>query len=735
MDRKRRLWRIGFSVLFFLVPVLLSSQKPPLRGKALYEKLRSDRNLVKFEGLRRLDWTADGSHYYLFDKEAKTFKKTDAATGEESPLFEDSMIIAEYNRLTEKSKEALPFRDFSYLENGQKIHFAADHKAFVYDLLTGRMTWYTPEKAITGVRGRRYSEVFSPNAEYMAYTRDFNLYIKDLDGKETALTTDGHTDLRNGFPDWVYPEELGQYDAFWWSPDSTKIAYMQFDQSSVRQYPLVHDITPIPAFELQRYPKAGENNPIIRLFIVDIKSKKTVQVETGLETNVYIFRGRWSNDGTYFTWQRMNRWQNVIELFAADPASGKSKLLLRDEDPCYIDAGLDLVFLEDNARFLWTSERSGWMEIYLYDMEGRLIKQLTKAKLPVGSILGIDEARGWVYFSGSENRGLETHAYRVRLDGTQLTKLTKEPGTHRVSFSPEAKYFVDVFTSFEEPTRVTLYNAAGTPVKEIGRSVISQDFADFDLIPPEHFTFKSADGKYDLDGLLYKPAHFDENELYPLILSVYGGPGAKRIYNRYNLNDGNQALAQLGFIVAAVDHRGVSRRGKAFQNLMYLNLGQIELADHVAAVKFLAQKPYVDGSRVGIYGHSYGGYLTCISMLKEPEVFHVGVAGAPVTDWRNYDTIYTERYMRRPQDNPEGYEKGSCLTYAKNLKGHLALHHGAVDDNVHPGNTIQLVQELLKHNKVFDLMIYPEQQHGIRFPQYRNARVDYFIEHLNPDVR
>ncbi len=265
--------------------------------------------------------------------------------------------------------------------------------------------------------------------------------------------------------------------------------------------------------------------------------------------------------------------------------------------------------------------------------------------------------------------------------------------------------------------------------------MVTQEFKDLTLIKPELFKFKSADNQHELDGILFKPAHFDKNKKYPLIMSVYGGPGAKRIYNRYQMNSVSQTLAQLGFIVISIDHRGVSGRGKAFQNLMYLNLGEIELADHVAAAKFIGSRPYVDETRVGIYGHSYGGYMTCIALLKAPDVFHVGVAGAPVTDWRNYDTIYTERYMRRPQDNPDGYEKGSCMNYAKGLKGHLAIHHGAVDDNVHPGNSMQLIDALLKAEKRFDFMFYPEQQHGIRYSQYGEARIDYFIRHLKPEVK
>lgn len=739
MLRDRKLKFLTFSFISIgLITFLFSAEKAqePVRGKALYEKLRKEaRNLVKYEGLQTVSWTPDGKAFYIFEE--NTFKRIDALTGEKTNLFDDAKIITALNTLTGKQEVKLPFRNFNYLAEGQKIQFTAYNKVFIYELVSSKILYfYEPEEEIVGVRGRVYREVLSPDLKYRAYTKNYNLYVKDIDGNEKALTTNGHQDLRNGFPDWVYPEELGQYDAFWWSPDSKKIAYMQFDESPVAKYPIVHDVDPMPRLELLSYPKAGANNPIVRLFIVDVETKKTVQVDSGRDLDVYLYRGRWTKDGKEFTFQRLNRLQNVIEVWAADPDTGKTRVVLHDEDPCYIDENVELIFLGDNKHFLFTSERSGWQEIYLYDLSGKLVKQLTNARLPVARILGVDEARGWVYFSGYETRGLEMHLYRVKLDGTQFTKMSKEPGTHTINFAPGYDYYTDNFTSFDEPRRITLHEATtGKEIRSLGTSVITEELKNLKLIKPEHFTFKSADGKYDLDAILYFPAHFNENEKYPLILSVYGGPGSKRIFNRFNLIAADQALAQLGFLVLIIDHRGVSGRGKAFQNLQYLNLGHIELEDHVAAVKAVSARPYVDSSRVGIYGHSYGGYLTSIALLKAPDVFHVGVAGAPVTDWRNYDTIYTERYMRRPQDNPEGYEKGSCLTYARNLKGKLFIHHGAVDDNVHVGNSIQLINALLKENKAFDFMIYPEQQHGIRFERYAEARVEYFITHLKPDVK
>ncbi|MBN2246725.1 MAG: DPP IV N-terminal domain-containing protein, partial [Candidatus Aminicenantes bacterium] len=547
----QKLFKSKAVLLVLTTLFILASMNFPLqsqiRGKELYEKLRTDRTLVKFEGMRRIDWLPSGDAYYIYEDD--TFKKVDAETGEKNSLFYDAALIGAYNTLTGKSVEKLPFKQFTFLDDGKTINFAVGSRSYVFDLVSGTIIMYEPEEQIRGVRGRMYSEVFSPDLKYRAFIRDYNLYVEDMDGEEKALTTNGHKDLRNGFPDWVYPEELSQYEAFWWSPDSTRIAYMQFDESPVKKYPIVHDIDPAPELELQSYPKAGANNPIINFYIVDIKSKKQVRIETGMEMNVYLFRGQWTPDGSLFTYQRLNRLQNMIELFAADPTTGEVRQILKDEDKCYIDADFDLTFLNDNKHLLWTSERSGWNEIYLYNLDGSMVKQLTNAKLPVRSISGVDEESGWVYFSGSENRGMESHLYRVRLDGSKFIRLTKETGSHSARLAPKAKYYVDSFSSFDTPTRITLHRGDGTLVRELGSSTVSEELQGFDLIKPEHFTFRSADNKYDLDAILYKPAHFNENEKYPLILSIYGGPGAKMIYNRYNLNDGNQALAQLGFIV------------------------------------------------------------------------------------------------------------------------------------------------------------------------------------------
>jgi len=590
-------------------PAAKAQDQKPLVGRTLYEKLlRQGRSLVKMEGLTALEWTPDGKGYVQFEN--GTFNRVDVLTEEKTALFDDARILEALAPIIGKHETKLPFRRFEYMDEGRKIRFSCQgvNKVFLYDLASGALRFYEPEPSTFGVRGRSYSDVLSPDLAHRAFARDYNLFVKDMEGNETALTTDGTEGLRNGFPDWVYPEELGQYQAFWWSPDSKKIAFMQFDESPVARYPIVHAVDPMPRLELQGYPVAGANNPIVRLFIVDVASKKIVRVETGDDLDVYLYRGQWTIDGREFTYHRLNRLQNRVEIFAADPATGKTRLVLTDTDPCYIDEQTELIFLETSPRFLWTSERSGFREIYLYGLDGKLVRQLTSLRLPVQRILEVDEAGGWIYFMGAENNGTESRLFKIRLDGTGFARMSKEPGFHRINFAPGCAFYTDSCSSYETPATTTLFRADGQAVRVIGRAVPSEEFKGYNLRPPEHFLFKSADGRYDLDALLYFPAHFDPARKYPVILSIYGGPGSKGVTDTYKMNDSNQALAQLGFLVATCDYRGVSGRGKAFQNLHYMKLGQVEFEDHVAFVKALGRRPYVDTGRVGITGHSYGGY-------------------------------------------------------------------------------------------------------------------------------
>ncbi len=731
-----------WSIAAFLVLAGLSPAFGQTRGYELYKKLQAERaKLVAFEGVREVRWTPDG-RAYIVGKDG-TFKKVDPVTGAEAPLFDDAAIVAAYNAATGESATALPFARFDFVEGGAKIRFAGGGRVFFYELAGKNLRAFKVRPAQPGVRFARYEEEFSPDYRYTAYVDGYDLYLRDLKSDTvTALTTGGGPDLRNGYPDWVYAEEFSQFYAFWWSPDSKKIAYMQFDESPVRKFPVLHDEALDFRLEMQSYPRVGENNPIVRFFIVDVGTKKRVQVDTGIETNVYLYNGLWSRDGRAFTLKRTNRLQRKVEILSADPETGRTTVLFQEENPSYLTEGLgfmqegnEIFFLPDNRRFLRSSDRSGWREIYLYDLSGKLIRQVTKQKLPVGGILAADAANEWIYFTGYENRGLETHLYRVKLDGSGFTRLTKEPGTHRVSLSAGGTYFADSFSSFDSPSSFCLYKGDGTLIREMGKTVLKPEYQALNLALPEHFVFKSGDGKYDLDGILFKPAGFDASKKYPVLYSVYMGPGTKAISDQYYGDPGQQALAQLGFLVVNIDNRGLLRRGKEFENAGYGKLGQVDVEDLVASLDFLSQRPYVDGGRVGITGASYGGYMAIMALLKAPDRFQVAVAGSPGVDWRNYDTVYTERYMGLPLYNPDGYDQASPLNYVKNLKGKLLIQHGAVDDNVHPTQVMQLVDALLKAGKQFDWFIYPGQAHGVGVLQARDRQMDWFMTHLSPETK
>lgn len=720
------------------------------RGRELYDLMGSTR-LAPTTGTPMVRWLPDGRGYYTTRRDTERglqFLRVDPESGRESPLFDRATADAlrmHYAQLTGSPVTGLPFTAFDLTQDGRALTFTSEKRHFHYTFATRRLREllrpeiepqpYTQD-LMRGMGGSQlWNGTYSPDYGRFAYVRGFDLYVANtVTGHETRLTHDGNLDTFNGRPNWVYPEEFNQRDAYWFSPDGTKLAYYRSDESGVHKYPIVHDLAAEAELELQSYPKAGEPNPTVVLRIVDIASGETVEIETNSTPDNYIVRPIWLPGGHEVLLQRLNRHQSVLELLAADVRTGQVRTVLTEREPAFVNVHDDFTLLKDGNRFLWSSERSGWRHLYLYSLDGTQIAQLTSGSWPVSSVTGIDPDERWVYFTGNDTTGLETHFFRVRLDGSLLQRLTKEPGTHRISMDPAARYYVDSYSSFTTPPTANLHRADGTLV----RKLMSSNTARLDslrLEPPELVIVTAADGVTKLHGMLYKPAGYDPTVAYPLLIPVYGGPHSKAISNQFYHVGNDQRLAQLGFIVWRVDNRGLRNRGKAFEAETYLKLGQVDLADQIAALRQITERPYVDATRVGIFGGSYGGYMTVLALLKEPDLFHVGVAHAPVTDWRNYDTIYTERYMRTPQDNAEGYDLGSALPHAANLRGKLLLTHGSVDNNVHPGNTIQLVNALIQAGKRFDLMLYPDNRHGVRGTAGRHLselRIDYLVEHLQP---
>ncbi len=740
---------LSFRALLPLIALsLLASPLPAqVRGHALYDAL-GNRGLVSTEGTTRVSWLPDGDYFQMDPGPGgMEFMRVSPRTGESEPLFDAATtgaLIDSYNRATGGDADRLPFTRFQYALDNAAIHFEAGGGHFLFHLRERVLTeiqrpvWDLSPETEGLMRGLGNSQLArgSYSADYTQFARviDYDIYATDTrTGEERRVTFGGMEGVMNGRPDWLYPEELGQSEGYWWSPDGSKIAYLQWDEREVFQFPIVHDLEPEARLELQRYVKAGETNPIVKLFVVDVASGESVEVDTNSSDQVYLVQVEWTPDGSEVTFQRLNRKQNVLELMAADPTTGAVRTILTEREDAFVSLTGGLTFLE-GGRFLWTSERTGWRHLYLYDLEGNLIRQLTEGEWPVSRLSAVAEESGWVFVTGDTNNALETHLFRVRLDGSGFERLTEEAGSHSTSVNPTGTFYTDTYSSLIHPSITRMHTGNGDVVRTMA-TTSTEGLDALGLEAPELVPVTAADAVTPLNGMLYKPAGYDPNKAYPLLISVYGGPSGASIRDRYQTNGGSQRMAQLGYMVWRMDNRGTGNRGKAFETATYLKLGQVDLADQAAGVKQISQRPYVDGSRVGIYGGSYGGYMSALALLKEPDVFHVGVAGSSVTDWRNYDSAYTERYMWIPQENEEGYDLGSCLTYAENLKGKLLLTHGTTDNNVHPGNTIQLMEALIGAGKTFDLMLYPQQRHGIGGAgraHVTQLRLDYFEKHLNP---
>ncbi len=744
---------LALTVAAFLFPADQAISQV-VRGKALYDLMGED-GFTETEGMSRVNWLPDGNGYFLRDsvkidgENYYTYIRIDPKNGKESQLFKDNVIeslLSQYNGITGQNIKGLPFRTFDYVMDNNAIFFKVKKADFLFNLKDkslrkmNRPDVKRQPNSRDLMRRMRSSQLWNGTYSHdygkFAYVKEYDLYIVDTKtGREKRLTY-GSEEKMNGRPSWVYPEEFGQRDAYWFSPDNSKIAYLQYNETDVYNFPIVHELSVEVVLELERYPKAGEPNPTVRLFIVDTETGDNVEIPTNPGPDTYIVRPVWKNDGSELTFRRMNRRQNKLELLSYDLEDRNVRTILTETEDCYVRLHDNFIQLNDDERFIWTSERTGWNHIYMYNFDGTLEKALTEGEWPVGRISEVDEKNKTIYFTGNRNMGLESYFYSVKFGGSKFSQLTKETGQHNVSIDPAAKYYTDRFSSLDEPSVTNIYNTKGKLIRQLAFTNIEK-VKEQGLEKPETIHFKAADGYHNLVGLVFKPANFDPNKKYPLIVPLYGGPGSQDARNSYQTAGYYQRLAQLGFIVLRMNYRGSGNRGKEFQTLNYMKLGQVEMDDYAAGVKFLRQRPYVDGTRVGVYGGSYGGYSTCMLMLRYPDVFTVGVAGSSVTDWRNYDSIYTERYMRTPQENKEGYDSGSAMNYAENLRGKLLLTHGTIDNNVHPSNTIQLVNALIEADKDFDLMLYPEHRHGIRGAAGRYAsrlRLDYFMKHLKPET-
>lgn len=720
-------------------------------GLELYE-LMGQQGFVKSEGNARLTWLPGNMGYLETERtDAGTteFFRVNPANGRRSALFTDAQkqaIIRNFNELSGGSVSGLPFAQFRFVMDNKSIFFTVDGVDYVFDLDARTMRQlfkpeverapYTDELMRGMQASQLWNGTYSHDFTTFTYVKGYDLFtVNTQTREEKQITFDGSEERMNGRPSWVYPEEFSQREAYWYSPDNSKIAYLQYNETDVYQYPVIHELTFNTGLELMRYPKAGETNPTLKLFIVDLTSGRTVEVPTNSGPNNYIVRPIWRRDGSELTFRRFNRQQNHLELLAYSLSSNSVRTILEEREDAYINLHDNFIQLDDNRTFIWTSEVSGFNHIYHYNFDGTLINQVTRGDWPVGNLVNVDQKNRKVYFTSRENFGMDSYFHVVDLNGRNMKKLTEQPGSHNISMNEAAEFYVDMHSSFDAAPTATLYRANGRQVRTLMTSDTSNVVA-HGLQKPELFHFKAADGVTDLVALVYKPVDFDPNKTYPVLLPLYGGPEGMDANNTYKSADPYQRLAQLGFIVVRSNYRGGGNRGKAFATMHYKKLGIYEIDDYAEVIKQVTQRPYADGSRVGVYGHSYGGYATAMLLLRYPDLFYAGVSGAPVTDWRSYDTIYTERYMDTPQNNLSGYEEGSAMKYAANLKGKLLIVHGTIDNNVHPQNSIMLIDALVKADKMFDVMFYPDNRHGIRGAHgqhYNKIRMHYFMQHLKPE--
>ncbi|MBK6641330.1 MAG: S9 family peptidase [Bacteroidia bacterium] len=564
--------------------------------------------------------------------------------------------------------------------------------------------------------GKQQYASFSPEGKSVCFVRDNNLYLVNLStNQETQITSDGkRNEIINGATDWVYEEEFSFDKGFQWSPDGKSIAYYRFDESAVKEFNLTYYGTLYPKEEKYKYPKAGEINSTVEIYIYNIATGKAVKADVNKEADQYIPRIKWTSDNSKLCVMRLNRLQNLLELYAVNSSTGKSELMFSESNKAYIEITDHLTFMKKSNEFIWTSTLDGFNHIYLYDLNGKLKQQITKGKWDVTDFYGYDEASGTYYFQAAMNSPMEKQVYAVSKGGTPRL-ISPSTGTSDAKFSANFKFYFITNSKIDQPHIVTLHIWSGKQVRVIkDNKKVSESMSGYNLSKTEFFNFTTSEG-VSLNGWMIKPTDFNPSKKYPVFQYMYGGPNSQTVKNEW-LGPNYfwfQMLAQNGYIIVSVDNRGTGARGEAFNKCIYKQLGKLETIDQIEVAKWMGKQTYVDASRIGAFGWSYGGYMTSLLMTKGADYFKAAIAVAPVTNWRYYDTIYTERYLQTPQMNATGYDENSPINFTDKLKGNYLLVHGTTDDNVHMQNSMEMVTSLVKEKKQFDSFYYPNKAHGI----------------------
>ena len=689
--------------LFFLISSILFGQKELTNNDIFYSNKFSQDYIYGLKSMK------DGTHY-------TTLSMGDTVSIEKFS-YDDFKKIETI--LKSSDMKDLEFSGYSFdnsenlilLETQTEKIYRYSKKSiyYVYDLVS---------KDLKKIFDKKISLAsFSPNSKYISYVYRNNIYLFDIETNKSKKIT--HKGLINkticGGTDWVYEEEFGLVKGYEWSSNSNYIAYYIFDESKVNEFSM--DIFKgglYPSQEKFKYPKAGERNSSVQINIYDIQSDINVIADVNKKSETYLPRIKWTNNTNMLFVQRLNRHQNHLELLSVDPSSGKSKIILEEKDKYYIEIHDNLTFYKDDSGFLWTSEKDGFNHIYLYQISGKERRQITKGNWEVTNFYGYDDKNKVLYFQSNEESPLERNIYRVNIWGKSKKKLSKKSGTNSASFNSNFSYFINTYSNANLPNAITLNNNTGEVIKKLKNSEsLRGSLSEYELTSKEFFNFKTEQG-IKLNGWMMKPYNFDESKKYPVLMYVYGGPGSQTVLDSWDRNYmWYQMLCQQGYIVVSIDNRGTGGRGAEFKKCTYKELGKLETIDQIEGAKYLANLGYTDENRIGIWGWSYGGYMSSLCLLKGNKYFKSAIAVAPVTNWRFYDTIYTERYMQTPQENPNGYDLNSPINHVDSLKGNFLLIHGSADDNVHVQNTYEMVDALIKSNKQFDLFIYPDKNHGI----------------------
>ena len=666
------------------------------------------------QGLTALHSMKNGQQYSVLN--------FDRSTGSTSIDLYDYITFSKVKVIaTSKTMKAIPyFTNYTFSANESKLILETNTESiFRYSVLGNYYVYDIYLEKLNLISEHKIQEpTFSPDGTKVAYGLNNNLYVKDLiSGDTKQITFDGEKNrIINGITDWVYEEEFAFVRAFEWNASSDRIAFIRFDETEVPEFSM--DVYGTDLYQTQnvfKYPKAGEKNAIVSLHFYDLNTDKTATVPLSTTYNdFYIPRIKWTNDANVLSAQYMNRHQNKLDLWLINPEKGDANLVLSETDDAYVDVTDNLTFLEDNS-FLWTSERDGFNHLYHYSKTGQLKKQITKGAWEVTAYYGYNESENAIYYQSVENGSINRDVYSVRLNGKRKIRLSSQVGTNDASFSADFTYFIKTFSSANIPTKYTLHDSkTGRLVRNIKDNSALKNTLSYYKYSNKEFSTLNVNGN-DLNMWMLKPSDFDATKTYPLLMFQYSGPGSQSVVNKWNSSRDywHQYLAQQGYIVVCVDGRGTGFKGSDFKKVTYLNLVKYETEDQIQAAKQIGSLPYIDASRIGIWGWSFGGHMSTNCLLKGNDVFKMAIAVAPVTSWRFYDTIYTERFMRTPQENPGGYDDNSPFNYPELLKGDYLLIHGSGDDNVHVQHTMRMVEALIQANKQFEWSIYPDKNHGI----------------------